>query len=44
VSAKAKSPEEKATTKAKRRTSRRATGKGRFRVPLSGGPTGLNIG
>jgi len=37
----AKSPTEKATTKAKSRTVRRATGKARFRT---GGPTGLNIG
>ena len=41
VSAKAKSPEEKATTKAKKRTTRRARGMRQFRV---GGPTGLNIG
>ena len=40
----AKSPTEKATTKAKTRTSRRATGKSRFRTPGAGGPTGLNIG
>ena len=44
VSAKAKSADEKATTKAKRRTSRRATGTRQFRIPLAGGPTGLNIG
>jgi len=40
----AKSPTEKATTKAKTRTARRATGKSRFRTSGAGGPTGLNIG
>ena len=40
----AKSPSEKATTKAKTRTARRATGKSRFRTLGSSGPTGLNIG
>ena len=44
VAAKAKSPEEKASTKAKTRKARRATGTRQFRIPLSGGPTGLNIG
>jgi hypothetical protein len=44
VASSAKSPTEKATTKAKTRTARRATGKSRFRTLGSSGPTGLNIG
>ena len=34
----------KQTAKGKTKVARRATGKRRFRVPLGGGPTGLNIG
>ena len=34
----------KQTAKGKTKVARRATGKSRFRVPLGGGPTGLNIG
>jgi len=40
----AKTAEEKRATKQKTGTTRKAKGLRRFRIPLTGGPTGLNIG
>ena len=44
VASKAKSPTEKATTAAKKRTARKSRGKGAFNTLGSGSSTGLNIG
>jgi len=44
VASKAKSPTEKATTAAKKRTARKSRGKGAFNTLGSGSATGLNIG